>query len=125
MADTTEAGREDVRSAGGGDRRDFETYPVGLVPGPTSVPSHVREAFAVDYGSADLERGFFDLYARVQRRVAGLLRLDPSRASSASSAYTNDVIVQVGEGMLALWSAMKSTVRAGDRVLAVANGVLP
>ena len=33
------------------------------------------------------------------------------------------VTLQSGEGMLALWSALKSVVRPGDRVLAVGTGL--
>ncbi|ELR14399.1 aminotransferase, class V superfamily protein [Acanthamoeba castellanii str. Neff] len=101
----------------------YETYPVGMVPGPTSVPQHVRDAFAIDYASADLELPFFELYAHVQTRLAEFLRVPSSSASSSSLPYENDVIIQVGEGMLALWSALKSTIKAGDRVLAISNGV--
>jgi len=100
----------------------YETYPVGMVPGPTSVPQHVRDAFAIDYASADLELPFFELYARVQTRLAEYLHVPSSSSSASSLPYENDVIIQVGEGMLALWSALKSTIKAGDRVLAISNG---
>jgi aspartate aminotransferase-like enzyme len=96
-----------------------------MVPGPTSVPQHVRDAFAIDYASADLELPFFELYAHVQTRLAEFLRVPSSSASSSSLPYENDVIIQVGEGMLALWSALKSTIKAGDRVLAISNGARP
>ena len=35
----------------------------------------------------------------------------------------NQVTIQSGEGMLALWGALKSVIRPGDRVLAVATGL--
>jgi len=35
----------------------------------------------------------------------------------------NDVVIMSGEGMLSLWSALKSSIAPGDRVLAVATGV--
>lgn len=40
---------------------------IPLVPGPVTVPQAVREARAVDYGSADLEDAFFELYAECAR----------------------------------------------------------
>jgi aspartate aminotransferase-like enzyme len=82
----------------------------------------VRDAFAIDYASADLELPFFELYARVQTRLAEFLHVPSSSAAAPSLPYENDVIIQVGEGMLALWSALKSTIKAGDRVLAISNG---
>jgi aspartate aminotransferase-like enzyme len=35
----------------------------------------------------------------------------------------NQVVIQSGEGMLALWSALKSCLQPGDRVLSIATGV--
>ncbi len=35
----------------------------------------------------------------------------------------NQVTIQSGEGMLALWGALKSVIRPGERVLALATGV--
>jgi aspartate aminotransferase-like enzyme len=99
-----------------------------MVPGPTSVPRRVRDAFAIDYASADLELPFFELYARVQARLAQFLHVPSTTSPSSLLAplpYANDVIIQVGEGMLALWSALKSAIKPGDRVLAISNGTPP
>ena len=89
----------------------MQTYPIPLVPGPVSVPQAVREAYLTDYGSPDLEGDFFDLYAACERQLQQIL------------ATQNDVTIHSGEGMLALWAALKSVLRPGDRVLAVANGL--
>lgn len=89
----------------------MQSYKIPLVPGPVSIPEAVRAAYAVDYASADLEEEFFDLYAR----CAGKLQ----RVLGAST----DVTLQTGEGMLALWGALKSVIRPGDRVLAVGTGL--
>jgi len=89
----------------------MQTYPIPLVPGPVSIPEAVRAAYALDYGSADMEEEFFDLYAACERDLQTLL--------GASCAVT----IQSGEGMLALWGALKSVLRPGDRVLAVATGL--
>lgn len=89
----------------------MRTYPIPLVPGPVSVPQAVRDAYLTDYGSADLEAEFFDLYAACERQLQEILGTD------------SDVTIQSGEGMLALWGALKSVLKPGDRVLAVANGL--
>ncbi|HXK89014.1 MAG TPA: aminotransferase class V-fold PLP-dependent enzyme [Thermosynergistes sp.] len=89
----------------------METYPIGLVPGPVSVPKEIRGVYFADFGSADLESEFFGLYGEVQSLLQQIL-------------YTRATpVVMSGEGMLALWGALKSALFPGERVLAVANGV--
>ena len=41
----------------------MKIYPVPMIPGPVSVPASVLEAYRVNYGSADLEGEFLELYA--------------------------------------------------------------
>lgn len=87
------------------------SYQIPLVPGPVSVPESVRAVYQVDYASADLEEEFFALYAECESKL--------QRVLGASAAVT----IQTGEGMLALWGALKSVIRPGDRVLAVGTGL--
>jgi len=89
----------------------MQPYTIPLVPGPVAVPAAVRAAYQVDYGSADLEDEFMALYAGCERDLQTLL------------GTRHAVTIQSGEGMLALWAALKSVIRSGDRVLAVATGV--
>ena len=89
----------------------MEKYAIPLVPGPVSIPQEILAAYAVDYGSADLEADFFELYGACERSLQKML------------ATQNQIAILSGEGMLALWGALKSVVRPGDRVLAVATGV--
>jgi aspartate aminotransferase-like enzyme len=89
----------------------MQRYAIPLVPGPVSIPAAVREVYAQDFGASDLEEDFFDLYSRCEQGLRKLL------------ATQNQVAILSGEGMLALWGAMKSVIRPGDRVLAVATGV--
>ena len=89
----------------------MEKYPIPMVPGPVRVPPEVLQAMAVDYGSADLEREFLDLYNRTEANLQQIYGTD------------NQVVIMTGEGMLALWSGLKSTLLPGDRVLTVATGV--
>lgn len=86
-------------------------YPIPLVPGPTRVPAPVLEAFARDYPASDLEPEFAVLYRETESRLQRIL------------GTANRVAVMTGEGMVALWGALKSVARAGDRVLAVSTGL--
>jgi aspartate aminotransferase-like enzyme len=89
----------------------MQTYQIPLVPGPTSVPNEVRAAYQVDYGSADLEPEFLKLYADTQAQLQHIM------------GTANQMALFSGEGMVALWGALKSCLRPGDKVLAVATGV--
>ncbi len=89
----------------------MQTYPIPMVPGPVRVPDQVRSVYQTDYGSADLETDFLELYNRTEERLRAIL------------ATRNPVVIQTGEGMLVLWGALKSCLRPGDRVLSVATGV--
>ena len=88
----------------------MRTYPIGLVPGPTRVPEAVRRAYLTDYGSADMEPEFFELYQATEAALGQILKT------------RNRLALMTGEGMAALWGALKSCLRPGDRVLAVGNG---
>lgn len=88
-----------------------KNYRVPLIPGPTSVPRYVREAYLEDYGSADLEPEFFSLYSENQELLRQLLHTK------------NQVAIMTGEGMVALWGALKSTIAPGDKVLCVSAGL--
>lgn len=87
------------------------TYEVPLVPGPTRVPEPVRQAYLTDYGSADLEPEYIQLYTDVQEQLRAILKTQ------------NQMAIMTGEGMIALWGALKSCLQPGDRVLAVSTGV--
>ena len=89
----------------------MERYRVPLMPGPVSIPDDVLKAYSYDYGSADTEEEFFALYRSCERGLQEILFTQ------------NQVTILTGEGMLALWGALKSVVRPGDRVLSVATGV--
>ncbi len=87
------------------------TYDIPLVPGPTRVPESVRRAYLTDYASADLEPEYSQLYAQVQDQLRTIL------------GTRNQIAIMTGEGMIALWGALKSCIRPGERVLAVSTGV--
>jgi aspartate aminotransferase-like enzyme len=89
----------------------MQTYKIPLVPGPVTVPEAVWAAYQIDYGSSDLEDEFFALYQECERGLQSIL------------STQNSVTIQTGEGMLALWGALKSVLEPGNRVLAVATGL--
>ncbi|MGA6925677.1 MAG: aminotransferase class V-fold PLP-dependent enzyme, partial [Desulfosarcina sp.] len=89
----------------------MHTYPIPMVPGPVMVPEKIRQVYLEPYGSGDLEFEFVELYTRTQRRLKEIF------------TTRDDIVIMSGEGMLALWSALKSCLVPGDRVLAVATGV--
>lgn len=89
----------------------MEKYLIPMVPGPVSVPQEILDAAACNYGSADLEKEYADLYVSVQKALQKIMRTK------------NRMVIQSGEGMLALWSALKSTLLPGDRVLALSTGI--
>jgi aspartate aminotransferase-like enzyme len=89
----------------------MQTYPIPMVPGPVRVPKSIRDVYQTDFGSGDLETTFLDLYAQTEANLKTIL------------GTQNSVVIQSGEGMLALWSALKSCLLPGDKVLAVATGV--
>jgi aspartate aminotransferase-like enzyme len=86
-------------------------YDIPLIPGPTSVPESVRRAYLTDYASSDVEPEYSQLYADVQDQLRIILGTE------------NQMAIMTGEGMIALWGALKSCIRPGERVLAVSTGV--
>ncbi len=89
----------------------MQSYTIPLVPGPVAVSPEVLAAYQTNYGSPDLEDEFFSLYQQCEQALQQVL------------ATRNPVTIQSGEGMLALWGALKSVLQPGDRVLAVATGL--
>ena len=87
------------------------TYPIPMVPGPVKVPQAVLEAYLTNFGSADLEPDFVELYQKTEANLQAIF------------GSKNQVVIQTGEGMLALWTALKSCLVPGDRVLAIATGL--
>jgi aspartate aminotransferase-like enzyme len=89
----------------------MHTYPIPMVPGPVKAHPDVLKAYRVDYGSADLEREYLELYTRTEANLKRILQTK------------NSVVIFLGEGMMALWGALKSCLVPGDRVLAIGTGV--
>jgi aspartate aminotransferase-like enzyme len=82
-----------------------------MVPGPVRVPRKIFEAYQVDYGSADIEPEFLELYNHTEENLKKVIQTG------------SKVVIHTGEGMITLWGALKSCILPGDRVLAVGTGV--
>lgn len=89
----------------------MEEYKIPMVPGPVAVPPEILEMAAFNYGSADLEEEYIALYKATEKALQRIMRT------------RNKVVIQTGEGMLALWSALKSALLPGDKVLALSTGL--
>ena len=89
----------------------MKVYHIPMVPGPVKVAQEVLDAYQINYGSSDLESEFFDLYNQTEANLKIIM------------STKNQIVIQTGEGMLALWSALKSCLLPGDRVLSIATGV--
>jgi aspartate aminotransferase-like enzyme len=85
--------------------------PIPMVPGPVTLHPEALAAMARDYGSGQSEPDFLPFYKDTADKLARLMRSE------------DDVVIMSGEGMLALWGALKSCLKAGDPVLVVGTGV--
>jgi aspartate aminotransferase-like enzyme len=89
----------------------MKTYPIPMVPGPVKAHTDVLDAYRIDYGSADLEKEYVELYTQTENNLKHILQTQ------------NRVVIFLGEGMMALWGALKSCLKPRDRVLAIGTGV--
>lgn len=89
----------------------MERYLIPLVPGPVNVPREILNMAAQNFGSADLEPEYVSLYLETESLLQKIMRTK------------NRIVIQTGEGMLGLWTALKSTLVAGDRVLVLSTGL--
>ncbi len=85
--------------------------PIPMLPGPTTIHPDVLAALGRDYGSGQVDPAFLELYAETGKSLAKLMGTE------------NSIVLMTGEGMLALWGALKSCLKAGDRVLSISTGV--
>jgi aspartate aminotransferase-like enzyme len=89
----------------------MKQYPIPMVPGPVKVSPEVLEEYQFDFGSGDLESDYLDLYNDTEMKLQTIF------------STSNKIAIQTGEGMIALWGALKSCLLPGDRVLSIATGV--
>ncbi len=82
-----------------------------MIPGPVTLHPDVLAAMCHDFGSGQVEPDFLPFYAETADNIATLM------------GTKNDVVLMSGEGMLALWGALKSCLKPGDAVVSVGTGV--
>jgi len=82
-----------------------------MVPGPVALHEDVIAVLGRDYGSGQVESDFLCLYDAASRGIGKLM------------GTKDDVVLMTGEGMLALWGALKSCLKPGDHVVSVGTGV--
>ena len=82
-----------------------------MVPGPVSVSRKFWRQGRRNFGSADLEKSISICIRPLKNRCV------------KSCRRKNSVVIQTGEGMLALWSALKSCLLPGDKVLVLSTGL--
>jgi aspartate aminotransferase-like enzyme len=87
-------------------------YPIPLAPGPVTVAPATLAAYGQDWGSADLEPEFCDLYVETGQLLQQIMQTQ------------SDVAIALGEAMGVLWGTIKSTTGPGDRALCVSSGLL-
>ena len=85
--------------------------PIPMVPGPVALHEDVIAVLGRDYGSGQVESDFLCLYDATSRGIGKLM------------GTKDDVVLMTGEGMLALWGALKSCLKPGDHVVSVGTGV--
>ena len=86
-------------------------YSNSFFPGPTSVPEDILRVAMKDYGSADIEPDFLNLYNKCVGNFQKLFNTE------------SDVLFFTGEGMLALWGGIKSCLQKDDKVLCLSTGM--
>jgi len=83
-----------------------------LTPGPTEIPWRIQRALLQKTTNPDLDPKFIEYYNNVRAKIAKLLH------ASESTIY-----ILSGEAMLGLEAAIANTIREGDKVLVLSNGV--
>ena len=79
-------------------------------PGPVTLHPAAAEALRRDYGPPRFGTEYLQLY----KATCGMLR--------RFAGTEHEVVLPTGEGMVALWGAMKSVLKPGDMVLSVGTG---
>jgi aspartate aminotransferase-like enzyme len=89
----------------------MKNYPIPMVPGPVQVHQQILDIYQNNFGSPDLEPEFLELYNQTESNMQQIMQTD------------NKIVLHTGEGMIALWGALKSCLSPGDKVLSIATGV--
>lgn len=84
---------------------------IHMIPGPVSVSAPVLASMCADLDRGHSEDDHMTLYQETTQKLARLM------------GTANDVVLMYGEGMLVLWGALKSALKAGDKLLCIDTGL--
>lgn len=91
---------------------EFKKYaPMPFYPGPVTLYPEVAAAMTEDFAPPRFGTEYIELYVDLAQKMQAMLQTK------------NEVIFPTGEAMLILWGALKSCLKAGDKVLTVGTGV--
>jgi alanine-glyoxylate transaminase/serine-glyoxylate transaminase/serine-pyruvate transaminase len=83
-----------------------------MTPGPTEIPLRVKKAMIRETTNPDLDPSFLELYNNVRGKLQKLLNAEKSH-----------IYVMAGEAIMGLEASIANTMKPGDKVIVVANGV--
>jgi len=83
-----------------------------LTPGPTEIPYRVRTSLLRETSNPDLDPEFLKEYNYVRDMLKKLVGI-----------HSSSIYVMVSEAILGLEAAIANTVKQGDKVVVIANGV--
>lgn len=86
-----------------------------MTPGPTAVPTPVRDAMSRELINPDVDPEFQRIYGDLVDRLATVYGIDADA--------THDIVVPGGEGILGLEATIVSLVEPGTEVLCLSNGL--
>ncbi len=82
-----------------------------MTPGPTEVPERIRKAMSRPIQNPDLDDEFFEFYHELEEKIKKVYGTE------------KDMLVLGGEGILGLEAAVASTIKKGEKVLCLSNGI--
>ena len=84
---------------------------IPMIPGPVSVHPDILSIMNKDYGAGQLDDNFLLLYRNTEILLQKI------------NEFSGDFIIMTGEGMIALWGALKSVIHPRDKVYSIVTGV--
>ena len=80
-------------------------------PGPVTIHKKVAKAMYEDFAPPRFGMGYTELYIDLAKKIQNMIQTK------------NEIIFPTGEAILGLWAALKSCLKAGDKVITVGTGV--
>ncbi|AFZ70633.1 serine-pyruvate aminotransferase/archaeal aspartate aminotransferase [Caldisphaera lagunensis DSM 15908] len=90
----------------------YYTDEILMTPGPTQISLDIYKSMITKAKNTDLDEDFINFYNDLRKKVFNLLNMKKG-----------DIYIMLGEAMLGLEIAVANTVKEGDKVLIIDNGV--